>query len=83
MGVNMIEFPQMPDISEYVTLQEAADDPRVPYSVNWLRRLCESGKVEGKQFGTDRRSVYVIHLPDLLAYVERMRQLDTKKHRPG
>ena len=79
MDQSVLNSVIMPDIDEFSTLHEAADDPRVPYSVNWLRKLCDDGKVDHRKFGSGRRSVYVIHLPGLLAYVAHMKELDTKK----
>jgi hypothetical protein len=83
MDQSVLNSLDMPEIDEFTTLQEAASHPDVPYSVNWLRTLCETGKVDCRQFGSGRRSVYVIHLPGLLSYIAHMRDLDTKKHRPG
>lgn len=70
----------VPDIEEYRTIAESAADPRVPYGQYWIRRLVQAGKVEAKKFGTGARSVWLVHMPSLLAYVREMEALGNKKH---
>jgi hypothetical protein len=70
----------MPDIREYLTLEDAAADDRVPYKMYWIRRLIKDGKVEAVKFGKGQRALWLVHMPSLLAYVSEMDELGTKKH---
>lgn len=70
------------EINEYRTLQEAAQDPRVPYKVSWLRILCDRGTVEAQQFGSGQRSVWLIHMPSLLRYVDEMKRQGNQRFNP-
>jgi hypothetical protein len=72
----------MPNIEEYTTIQDAADDNRVPYTPYWIRRLAQDGKIEAVKIGTGARGQWLIHLPSLLAYIRKMEALGTKKHDP-
>jgi len=82
----MIEFavqsPAMPDIEDFVTLEKAAADSRVNYTVYWIRRLCQEGKIEAKKIGEGTRGQWLVYLPSLIEYVTKMDDLGTKKHRP-
>lgn len=82
MGANVVELASMPDIAEYATLDDAAADPRVPYKVYWIRRLCQEGKVTAVKVGTSTRGQWLVHMPSLLAYVKEMDDLGDKKHNP-
>ena len=79
----MVKLAAMPDIEEYRSLQEAAGDPRVPYTVYWLRKLCKDGKVKATKFGEGAHAVWLVHLPSLLDYIREMDDLGTAKHHPG
>ena len=74
------ELVTMPDIEEYTTIREAADDSRVPYTAYWVRRLAQEGKVEARKFGTGSRATWLIRMPSLLAYIREMETLGTQKH---
>ena len=69
----------MPAIQEYVTLDDAANDERVPYTVQWLRVLARDGRVLGKKYGAGRRGMWLIHMPSLLRYVQEMDDLGSQK----
>ena len=73
------ELVSLPDISEYQTLEEASSDNRVPYTVQWLRKLCQDGKITAQKFGTGRRAVWLIHKPTLLEYIAEMQALGSQK----
>jgi len=72
----------MPDIKEYVTIQQAAADDRVPYTAYWIRRLVQEGRIAAVKIGEGFRSQWLVHLPSLLDYVREMEELGTKKHHP-
>jgi hypothetical protein len=74
------ELLALADISEYVTLEEAENDERVPYTRYWLRKLCQDAKIEAEKFGTGRRAVWLVHIPSLLDYIAEMDALGTQKH---
>lgn len=76
----MVQWHTMPDIQEYVSILDAAEDERVPYSAYWLRRLCQEGKVKAIKFGSRAKGQWLIHLPSLLEYIKRMEDLGTQKH---
>ena len=78
----MIESHVMPDIKEYSSIQDAANDPQVPYSEHWLRVLCQRGEVEATKMGTGQKSIWLVHMPSLYEYVKRMKLEDTEKHTP-
>lgn len=78
----MLQSKAMPDIKEYATIADAANDERVPYSVYWVRRLAQEGKIEAVKIGEGLRSQWLVHMPSLLAYVGEMEELGTKKHHP-
>lgn len=75
----MIYSATMP-INDYVTIAEAIEDERIPYTGFWLRRLAKAGRVKAKKIGTGFRGYWLIDLPSLLAYTEEMADLGTKKH---
>lgn len=77
MDVTPIQSALMADVSEYFTVEEAVADPRVPYTPDWVKKLLRDGTVEGRKFG----KVWAVHLPSLLAYIEEMDRLGTKKYR--
>jgi hypothetical protein len=79
MSFRISELLALPDISEYATLEEASSDNRIPYTVQWLRKLCQDGKIEAEKFGTGRRAVWLVHIPSLLAYVDEMDTLGNQK----
>jgi hypothetical protein len=73
----------MTDISEYLTIDEAAADARVSYTRYWIRKLAQEQKVAAIKIGSDnRRGQWLIHLPSLLSYIEQMQELGTLKHSP-
>ena len=76
----MVKWAVMPDIQEYVTILEAAEDERVPYTAYWLRRLCQEGKIKAKKVGSAAKGQWLIHLPTLLEYIKKMEELGTQKH---
>jgi hypothetical protein len=76
---SIAELATLPDISEYATLEEASSDSHVPYTVQWLRKLCQDGKIEAQKFGTGRRAVWLVHMPSLLSYVAEMEALGSQK----
>ena len=78
--ISISELANMPDIEEYATIQEAAQDDRVPYTAYWVRRLAQEGKIEAKKFGTGSRATWLVHMPSLLDYVAEMDALGTQKH---
>jgi hypothetical protein len=80
MSLSITDIASMPDIEEYATIQDAADDDRVPYTAYWVRRLAQEGKVEAKKFGSGSRATWLVHMPSLLAYVAEMKALGTQKH---
>ena len=82
MSLSVVELAAMPDIEEYRTLEEAAADKRVPYTLYWIRRLCQEGKVQAIKLGKSTRGTWLVHMPSLLAYIERMDDLGDKKHSP-
>lgn len=82
MVMTMVELATMPDIEEYVTIQEAADDERVTYTAYWIRRLAQEGKIKAVKVGKRTRGQWLIHLPSLLEYIGEMDDLGTKKHSP-
>ncbi len=78
--LSITELPSVPDIEEYRTIQEAADDPRVPYTAYWVRRLAQENKILAQKFGTGSRATWLVHLPSLLEYIAEMERLGTQKH---
>jgi hypothetical protein len=82
MTKDVVKLTIMPDIEEYATVEDAANDERVPYSAYWVRRLVQDGKVEAFKVGKGLRSQWLVHMPSLLAYVKEMEELGTKKHHP-
>lgn len=82
MSFSMVELMAMPDIAEYVTIQEAAEDERVSYTAYWIRRLAQEGKVKAVKVGKRTRGQWLIHMPSLLEYIGEMEDLGTKKHNP-
>lgn len=80
MVESVVKWAIMPDIQEYVTILEAAADERVPYSAYWLRRLCQDGKIKASKIGSAAKGQWLIHLPSLLDYIDKMDELGTQKH---
>lgn len=80
MVETMVKLATMPNIEEYVTILEAAEDERVPYTAYWLRRLCQDGKIEAIKIGSVAKGQWLIHLPTLLEYIKQMNELGTQKH---
>ena len=80
MVESMVKWATMPDIQEYVTILEAAADERVPYTGYWLRRLCQDGKIKALKIGSAAKGQWLIHLPSLLEYIDKMEELGTQKH---
>jgi hypothetical protein len=70
-------------INDYVTIAEALEDERIPYTAYWLGRLAKAGKVKAKKIGTGFRGYWLIYLPSLLKYTKEMEDLGTKKHGGG
>jgi hypothetical protein len=79
---NVVQLIAMPDIEEYATIEEAAADPRVPYTAYWIRRLAQSGNIRATKVGKGARGQWLIHMPTLLDYVRSMEELGTRKHNP-
>lgn len=77
---SVVKWAIMPDIQEYVTILEAAEDRRVPYTAYWLRRLCQDGKIKAIKIGSAAKGQWLIHLPTLLEYIQKMDELGTQKH---
>lgn len=67
-------------LGDFVTIREAVDHDEVPYTARWIKDLIRAGKVEGTKIGSKRRGQWLVHLPSLLEYVERMREMGTMKH---
>ena len=76
----MVKSASMPDIKEYITIQEAGADERIPYTAHWLRRLCQDGKIQAIKVGSAAKGQWLIHLPSLLQYIKEMDELGTQKH---
>lgn len=72
----------MADVSEYMTIEAAALDERVTYTAYWIRRLAQEGKIEAIKVGSGARGQWLIHLPSLLTYIQKMDDLGTQKHSP-
>lgn len=72
----------MADVSEYVTIEDAAKDERVKYTAYWIRRLAQEGKIEAIKVGSGARGQWLVHLPALLDYIGKMDELGTQKHNP-
>ena len=77
-----VESAIMPDIQDYVTIDEAIEDSRVAYTAYWIRRLAQEGKIEARKIGGGVRGQWLIYLPSLVEYINKMDDLGTKKHRP-
>lgn len=82
MEFSMVQLAAMPDLSEYLTVNEAASRADVPYTAYWLRRLVQDGKVKAVKIGDPIRGTWLVHLPSLLAYIKEMHDLGTQKHNP-
>jgi hypothetical protein len=82
MLATVLEFATMPDVSEYVTIEDAASDKRVPYTAYWIRRLAQEEKIQAIKVGSGARGQWLIHLPSLLEYINRMDELGKQKHNP-
>ena len=73
----------MADITDYITIIEAANRADVPYTAYWIRRLVQEGKLKAVKVGDPVRGTWLVHLPSLLEYVKRMADLGTSKHNPS
>jgi hypothetical protein len=82
MSLTIVKLAVMPDIKEYVTIEDAAGDERVPYTAYWLRRLAQESKIQATKVGKGARGQWLIHLPSLLKYIKEMEMMGTKKHNP-
>ena len=82
MALSVVELASMPDIKEYKTLQDAVADSRVPYTLYWVRRLCQEGKITAIKLGTSTRGTWLVHMPSLLNYIKNMDELGEQKHNP-
>lgn len=80
MSVTMLESAAMADVEEYLTIEDAASDERVPYTPYWIRRLAQDGKVQAIKVGSGARGQWLIHMPSLVEYIEKMDDLGTQKH---
>lgn len=80
--VSLAQVISVPSISEYVTIQEAADDDRVPYTAYWLRKLARDGKIEAVKVGQRTRGQWLLHLPSLLEYIAEMDSMGAQKFNP-
>ena len=80
MVLTVVEFAAMPDIKEYATIEEAANDPDVPYTAYWVRKLAQDGKIEAIKVGPAERGQWLVFMPSLLEYIKDMGDLGTKKH---
>jgi|GEM_PF-1870747 len=80
MVESVVKWAIMPDIQEYVTILEAAEDERVPYTAYWLRRLCQGDKIKAIKIGSAAKGQWLIHMPTLLEYIQKMNELGTQKH---
>jgi hypothetical protein len=78
----VVQLLSMPDIEEYVTIEDAAADARVPYTAYWIRRLAQEGKIKAVKVGKRTRGQWLVHLPSLLAYIKEMDEMGTQKHNP-
>jgi ribosomal silencing factor RsfS len=77
-----MQISVMPDIQEYVTIAKAADHPKVDYTIYWIRRLCQEGKIEAIKIEGAAQGTWLVRLPSLLAYIEEMDTLGTQKFSP-
>jgi hypothetical protein len=78
----MIQSQIMPDISEYTSIQDAAKDPKVPYSEHWLRVLCQRGDIEAVKMGAGPKSIWLVRMASLYDYIDKMKLEGTEKHTP-
>lgn len=82
MLITLVQLLAMPDIEEFVTIEDAVNDDRIPYTAHWLRILCQKDKIRAKKFGSRLQGQWLIHMPSLLEYIEEQERLGTKKHSP-
>jgi hypothetical protein len=80
MVLTVIELAAMPDIKDYATIEQAAADERVPYTAYWVRRLAQEGKIEAIKVGPSERGQWLVYMPSLIEYIEKMNELGTGKH---
>jgi hypothetical protein len=66
----------MKNLNDYKPITEAAADPKIPYSRNWIWTLIKEKKIEAEKVG----GRWLVNMPSLLQYVKEMDQLGTKKH---
>jgi hypothetical protein len=69
-------------MNDYKMLQDAAQDPRVDYTVHWLRILCQERKIKAVKLGTTQRGTWLVNMPDLYRYVDEMKEAGNQKHNP-
>lgn len=69
-------------LSGYVTPNDAADHPDVPYGPHWIRKLAMRGDIKGVQIGEGRRGMWLVHLPSLIDYANDMKNLGDEKFNP-
>ena len=67
---------------DFVTIREAAARDEVPYTASWIKTLVRRGTVKGTKIGGRRRGQWLVHLPSLHEYVERMDAMGTRKNVP-
>lgn len=82
MGLSVVKSAIMPDINEYVTIEDAVQLEEVTYTPYWLRRLAQEGKIEAFKVGPGARGQWLIHKPSLLRYIKSMKDLGAQKHNP-
>ena len=70
------------EIAGMVTVKMALEDERVGYSGWWIRQLAEKKLIQGVKIGEGRRGQWLISLPSLLAYIEKMNDQGGSKHTP-
>jgi hypothetical protein len=81
--MEMAHVATMPDIKEYKTIEEASRDARIPYTAYWIRRLCQTGRIAAIKVEGAARGTWLVHIPSLLEYVQKMDDLGTQKHTPN
>lgn len=83
MTETKVEYKTMtPNIDEYVTLEEARENPKIHYTAAWIRILCQQGKVEARKIVSGNRGVWLVHLPSLIDYVEKAEDRQDRRFAP-
>lgn len=67
---------------DFITISKAINDKRIPYSVFWVRILCQKGRLKSKKIGEGKGSVWLVSFVSLLDYVSEMEKLGKLKHSP-